>query len=339
MDTFRTPILSQSAGPLPKETENRTAPSPQDQTRDLIIQSLLYYPKQYAEFIQTQFGVVYLDTNNPFNTGSNHTLVFDHTGDLNQTVDEIVSFYHSNRIEPAIYQAFREGEEENLFPLLREKGFDIEIYPHTPMILHNRRDIPFAHPENSLYIRRIKELDPTLINGLLDIDNADWKIKMFQRQLPDDRFFLFTGENQHGKIVTTACLYTGKKISRIDDVITHPHYRNNGYATGLMNYILKVHETVSDNPLFLLAENDTSLGIYKKLGFQPIDFPFPFWGAYLDESTPRETTVEKDHVMDTDADEPGKRRKKTRFKKVRRSRYTAQKKLTAVQEVTPVLNR
>jgi len=79
-----------------------------------------------------------------------------------------------------------------------------------------------------------------------------------------------------------AALFIEDEISRLDDVVTFRNHRNNGYATDLVNKAIAYHREHSDNPLFLFAENQKAIRIYEKLGFEKMDFHYPFWGAYME---------------------------------------------------------
>ncbi|MCE2991891.1 MAG: GNAT family N-acetyltransferase [Alphaproteobacteria bacterium] len=58
-------------------------------------------------------------------------------------------------------------------------------------------------------------------------------------------------------------------IARIDDVGTLPEFQGKGYATHLMRYVLSEAKRLGARHCFL-ESSDSGLGVYQKLGFDPL---------------------------------------------------------------------
>ena len=58
-------------------------------------------------------------------------------------------------------------------------------------------------------------------------------------------------------------------IARIDDVGTLPEFQGKGYATYLMRYVLSEAKRLGARHCFL-ESSDLGLGVYQKLGFEPL---------------------------------------------------------------------
>lgn len=58
-------------------------------------------------------------------------------------------------------------------------------------------------------------------------------------------------------------------IARIDDVGTLPTFQGQGYASGLMRYVLSEAKKLGAQYCFL-ESSDSGLGVYQKLGFEPL---------------------------------------------------------------------
>lgn len=78
-------------------------------------------------------------------------------------------------------------------------------------------------------------------------------------------FSLYKQENPIASITFT--LNNG--IARIDDVGTLPELQGKGYATRLMHYVLSEAKRLGARYCFL-ESSDSGLGVYQKLGFEPL---------------------------------------------------------------------
>jgi GNAT superfamily N-acetyltransferase len=277
----RKPILSTNteyqSGVLPE----KTPPHPDiDGIRRLIIQSEIHFSKHFAETVEKPYGIIYHNAENPDCCGSNHAVILNLATDIDAGLKDIIRFYRKRKIDPCLFQAFQDSETEALFPHLQKNGFTIEQYRHTPFLLNESGPQPPLPYRTDLDVRPIEEIDKRLGNAIFETDESDRNIKKFCRQLKDDNFRLLVGKNTGGEPVTMAALYIADNISRLDDVVTFRDHRNNGYATDLVNKTIAYHREHSGNPLFLFAEDQTAIRIYEKLGFEKIEFPYPFWGAY-----------------------------------------------------------
>ncbi|MBL3285103.1 putative GNAT acetyltransferase C-terminal domain protein [Rickettsiales endosymbiont of Paramecium tredecaurelia] len=58
-------------------------------------------------------------------------------------------------------------------------------------------------------------------------------------------------------------------IARIDDVGTLPEFQGKGYASALMRYVLSEAKRLGVRHCFL-ESSDSGLGVYQKLGFEPL---------------------------------------------------------------------
>lgn len=69
--------------------------------------------------------------------------------------------------------------------------------------------------------------------------------------------------------IASITLSLNNGIARIDDVGTLPEFQRKGYATHLMRYVLSEAKRLGARHCFLEA-SDSGLGVYQKLGFEPL---------------------------------------------------------------------
>jgi ribosomal protein S18 acetylase RimI-like enzyme len=71
------------------------------------------------------------------------------------------------------------------------------------------------------------------------------------------------------KPIASITLSLNNGIARIDDVGTMPEFQGKGYATHLMRYVLSEAKRLGAHHCFL-ESSDSGLGVYQKLGFEPL---------------------------------------------------------------------
>jgi GNAT superfamily N-acetyltransferase len=205
-------------------------------------------------------------------------VITDLSYDLDGAVQAIINFYRAKGRAAQICQGFQKGEMEILFPILRKHGFHIKIFHQRPYV-HNQRSSP---PSNNshLMIRRLTTMTPQVEAFLRADGSCDANIRRFKRQLKHPESFLFTGCNPAGAMVTMAVLSITRHCARIDDVVTHESHRRCGYATALLNCLIRFYnEQEKARLLFLFAANPDAERLYKRIGFKKVSFRYPFWLA------------------------------------------------------------
>ena len=83
-------------------------------------------------------------------------------------------------------------------------------------------------------------------------------------------------------------------LSRVDDVLTDPAHRGRGYAREVMRSLVDYHRRISNNILYLYADNPTAIRVYNDVGFAECfpaaasgdDVQVHGWMAYLPDQPP-----------------------------------------------------
>ena len=74
---------------------------------------------------------------------------------------------------------------------------------------------------------------------------------------------------KQGRPIASITLSLHDVIARIDDVGTLPEFQGKGYASALMTYALSEAKRLGASYAFL-ESSDSGLGVYQKLGFEPL---------------------------------------------------------------------
>lgn len=236
--------------------------------------------KEFASFEKREYGILYYNLENIDSYDSNHALIFDFTN-LERALDDLELFYSEKGMVPRIFQANRVGEEEKLWPLLRERGYVIEDMPDLKFFsLITETGEPGQNSEPLLEFRVNPELTEELKEIFRVDDGGDWNIKKFDFIKGNDKFKLICGYNKEGAAVVVANIRQNSEVAVLEDVITHPDYRKRGYGSALIDFICRYHRKESALPLTLFAEDEGAIRIYEKAGFRALPFPYKSWTAF-----------------------------------------------------------
>lgn len=221
------------------------------------------FPISFAEVVERPFGRIFYNNDNPESYDSNHALILNLDVDLPKSVDEIIAFYMERGLPPRIYHSFLEREQELLFPVLQEKGLAMMQFENH-FLLHKRPSTVSPHPE--LQVRQINAIDPEIVGLVHTEDEGDWTIRVLERHLHCSGFYLFGGY-RGDKPVTIVSLKLMDGYSRVDDMITHAAYRNQGYGRSIVHHLVNFHAQVSRNQLYLYVNNPIAYRMYQDAGF------------------------------------------------------------------------
>ena len=242
--------------------------------------SEIHSPRLYSDATQRPYGLLYHNVQNPLSYDSNHAVVLDLESDIGSALDDIASFYRSLHITPRVYTAFQAPKEEQLLlPLLQEHGYALSRADWHVLAWQCASE-PSSTPP--LEVRRVRALDDPVIALINAEEPQPWNVGLLQRYLASECLHLLVGYH-HSEPICMAALRILDGISRVDDVQTHPAWRGRGYARALMQYLVRYHQEVSSNALYLLTDNPTALRVYRDVGFAATPFGLSFWSAWLED--------------------------------------------------------
>lgn len=236
--------------------------------------------KEFSNFVERDYGILYYNEDNKESYDSNHALIFDYS-DLKGAIKDIEKFYREKGMKPRIFQANREGEEELLWPLLKEEGFTIEDSPELKLFVlreNSKTELP-GRPE-ALEFRRPRVISKD-IKELYFLDSGgDWGVLKLAKTINNSHYDLICGYDREDKVVTVGTLRANAEVVILEDVITHPDERGKGYGSALINFICNHHREKPRLPLALFAEDEGAIRIYRRAGFKEVPFPYKSWTSW-----------------------------------------------------------
>jgi GNAT superfamily N-acetyltransferase len=240
-----------------------------------IIQFENNYVRSFAAVEERDYGLLFHSRANPLSHDSNHALITKLDGDLDAAIDDVCAFYRELGVAPRIYHGFVPGAHEVLLPKLLAKGFKMEVFDEDYLVCTGASEI---RPVAELEVRRVRRLDGGIMATL---GNEPWSIGVIERQLQREDYHLLVGYLAHLP-VTMAALDIGRRVSRVDDVMTHPEHRRKGYGRALLHGLVNHHRQVSEVPLYLYSGVPGALRIYHEAGFRKLDWKPYKWSAWLE---------------------------------------------------------
>ena len=225
------------------------------------------------------YGLLYHNVDNPFSHDSNHAVVLDRQADPEALVGDIVAFYEERDLVPRLYCAMYRGELDRLRPALAASGFSVLAGPDPMSRWFVWQGTPREPAGSALAVRRVRDVDGDLVR-LIDSDGeCPWTTGVLQRHVLVDDFHLLVGY-LGDRPVTVASFKVMDGLSRVDDVFTDTAYRGRGYARVLMSELAARHRQVSDNTLYLGANDPTAIRVYQDVGFAEQYPEFDSWTAW-----------------------------------------------------------
>ncbi|HNX01358.1 MAG TPA: GNAT family N-acetyltransferase, partial [Candidatus Cloacimonadota bacterium] len=240
-----------------------------------LIQREIFFPIDFSDCIQKDYGIFFYNEDNPLSWDSNHAVITNLGTDLDHTFREILDFYLMKKIKPRIYASMQPDELSVLAPYFVQYHFQLAYKNMNQYFIW--RNQPASFHLEGITFQRCYELTEELMDIIFsDDDGGEWTIKVLQRHLQHPSFHLLVGYADT-QPVCMASLKLMDGYSRVDDVITHLTHRGKGYGRALMYYLVDYHNSISDNFLYLYASNPVAIKNYKLCGFEDLDFKFDDW--------------------------------------------------------------
>ena len=249
----------------------------QDTVRKILEADNQYY-KSFADFINTDYGILYYNTDDPEWTDFNHACVLNYNkaSDFGAIIKDIKNFYISKDLRPFIYSDFTRGQRELMQADLIENGFIIEDnYGGQTFVIHTSEC-----KINAPYTLEFKKIsnggDLSCIYKIMkDKEDAE----DIETRFKNPGFSLFVGYLSDDTPVVTADLECFDGIVLLDDVETAEEYQGKGYARQMIRFLVDYHyKNHQQSLLYLYYDNPVAGRIYSEAGFT--EAHIELWAAY-----------------------------------------------------------
>ena len=227
-----------------------------------LIETERHYAKRFTNVTPKSYGIIYWNEGNKESYPSNHAIITDFIG-VEASLKDICSFYRSKNITPVLFHSLQPNELELLTPHLKKHGFEIESLYHEFYLLEKETNI---EPVGGIYFERLVQVKDNIRELVLSDNYGEYIIKYLERHLKSPGYHLLGGF-ANDELVTIASVNVFEGYSRIDDVFTNKFYRGKGYSSALLHHLVKYHQGLGDNHLYLYSHTPQAAKLYEKAGF------------------------------------------------------------------------
>lgn len=238
--------------------------------KELIMLSDIYAPKAYADYQETEWGILFYDANNPTMHDANHACILNEQY-FEAALEEIKSFYLSQGLVPRIYLA---GSQHRDFKaLMNGRGFKVRRFGNFQHFLLSEKCM--IEPSAQLMIRELKsknDITEKLLDNLYgayldeEPDAVSRKRNLLKRAVRSKACRLFCGFFNNEPVCIAMLVKTQFGMYCLDFAETAHRFRGRGFARELVAYVTQQ----CDHPAFLYSENPTAIRIYQEAGFRRI---------------------------------------------------------------------
>jgi predicted GNAT family acetyltransferase len=238
------------------------------------------FPKLFSKMECSDYGILFFNEEINISHDSNHAILKDDIPyDYEQAIDKITVFYESKGIIPRIYSSLNYGQIAKLEKTLLLKRFHVEKYSNNYWVIHKQKCS--INDSSTLKIERID--NDQKLQTMVNFYDDDWNFPLLNKKIRNNHYHFFTGYEKNIPVSIGAIQYI-EGIGRIDDIETKITHRGKGYSRQMLRYLVKYHQDICNNILYLWYNNPIAGKIYREAGFIDFENNFESWSAYKKDS-------------------------------------------------------
>ncbi|WP_313892800.1 GNAT family N-acetyltransferase [Psychrobacillus sp.] len=229
------------------------------------------YLESFSKRIDTTWGSLFCNEDQPTSYDANHTHVIDASDNPQLIIDEVINFYESKKIIPRFY-IYNLESQQSLISQLRLNNFGFEELIH-PVQLWDKKSLEKGNNEKVKIelITKNNYAEALFIEcSIKEFGGKDVREKAFEQEFNHSSFIHYI-LRYDGVACATACLFITEKQARMENVATLEEYRGKGLIGELIHYIqLEVTKNELEN-LWVFPINENIEKVYKKYGFNTVE--------------------------------------------------------------------
>lgn len=228
------------------------------------------FPKDFTNFEEREFGILFYNTKTPNSYDSNHAVIYkEKIKNLSTVLQEITSFYHERNLQPSIYQA---AGEVNYFidnkTVFKSNGYTVwEEGPLDYMLLQADNQLKTS---NQLRIERLEEWDERIANDIFIPSEEPWEIEVVKNNLKSPKYKVFVAYLEEKAVAITYFHISNLGCCRFDYIIVSKEYRKSGYARELLSYVTNYCRKNQIKNCYQWPANEISKKICFESGFRAV---------------------------------------------------------------------
>ena len=227
------------------------------------------FPREITFWEEREYGFLFYNEDNKASYDSNHAVIFkNRIHDLNQVLDDIVTFYVKKGMKPVIYQSILdEGYFENIRSILSEHGFESWSESQRYMVLTGQNTIT---PNTEITVQKASEWQEAYGTEIFEKAGEPWEIAVAQKSLENSNTLFFVAYD-NGIPVGMTYAHVRDDVCRVDYLLVSKEHRNIGVGRALINRFVEYCRANRIDNCFLWSDGETAERIYYEAGFRHVD--------------------------------------------------------------------
>lgn len=229
----------------------------------------IYCFKTFSTPTDTTWGSLFYNPAIAERHDANHAEVVDPSTNPSSIIQEVRDFYHSKNI-PARINFYDPAEHHPFKQILVDNDFE-NLDTESPTIFMkltkkiNLEDI--LDDRDSLHVSFTPSLEVNSQTGkdIASVLHSDWTYQNLVTH--NDYFYFLLYDGPEPVSVLSFFLYDPFMLARLDDVVTVPTKRNNGYSSFLLKFACNWIQNNDFIP-YLFVTNEIAKKVYIKTGFE-----------------------------------------------------------------------
>lgn len=229
------------------------------------------YLETFSTRIDTSWGALFYNENQPNYYDANHAHISDASYDPKSVIEEVKDFYMSKNIIPRFY-IYNLDVQQDLLSLLKSNNFSYEELISPVQLWDNQ--IIKVEKKKLTTIEKVTEKNYEealeIESSIKEFGGKDIMQKVFEEQFNHPAFTHYL-LRYDGKPCSTACIFEQDHQARLESVATLESYRGKGFVGELIQFIQKEIKNRGIQKLWVFPINENIEKVYQKYGFQTVE--------------------------------------------------------------------
>lgn len=226
------------------------------------------YVSTFSTMQQTSWGYLFYNERQPDYYDANHAYISTFTGQYEEIIAEVITFYQEKNLVPRFYLTLNEGYQDFL-EVLKERGFRFESFD-SPVQLWKRNVELKGNP-----LVKIEQVTAETKHEAIQIECQIQELggaireKAFEEEFAHPAFTHYVLKYD-GVPCSIACIFQNGRDARLESVATLKEYRGKGLIGQLIANLQKEVKARGIANFWVMPINERVEKVYQKSGFETV---------------------------------------------------------------------
>ena len=237
------------------------------------------FPREFADYAEREYGLLFYNDNNKDSYDSNHAIIFkDRIKDIQKTLEDITEFYRNKGIKPTIFQSITDnGYFESCKEIFAAHGYDVFEEENRYMVLLDDCRIV---PNPLVEVRKAERWEDTFRTDIFEAAGEPWETEVAKAALENDNTLFFVGYIE-GRPVGMTYAHTKDGVCRVDYLLVATEQRKKGVGRAIIQTFAKYCMENEIENCFLWPDGESAERIYDEASFRLVEVKKAARARYL----------------------------------------------------------